>query len=112
MSNDDLEPEHSRADNVLLNTPLVRPYAIAGVTYVPAVRGRQAVPVPVRLLQVGGASMRWRQCPARNRLRDVIPAEPADVKWVRCSMRHRHRGAFHVADFPRLGIVAVWRRSH
>lgn len=46
MSNDDLEPEHSRADDVLLNTPLVRPYVIPGVTFVPASEAIKPCPTP------------------------------------------------------------------
>ncbi|MDT0454322.1 hypothetical protein RM550_01035 [Streptomyces sp. DSM 41527] len=45
-SYDDLEPQHDQAGDVLLNTQLVRPYAIAGVTYVPASEAVKPCPFP------------------------------------------------------------------
>jgi hypothetical protein len=46
MTSGEHEPQHDRPDDVLLNTALVRPYTIPGVTFVPASEAIKPCPVP------------------------------------------------------------------
>lgn len=45
-SYDDQELQHDQAGDVLLNTQLVSPYTIAGVTYAPASEAVKPCPFP------------------------------------------------------------------